>query len=140
MDTKVRTLVSSGQSSPARILAELARAFDDAYRIAEKEVGKRAIERLPLDVRATGRGSDVIAYNIGQYLLNPKTKAWQTIYCAVERLDSQYRAAQGLPQRHPDETWNEIYPFLCIAMGGLIRKKQLEPHLDDNDWLFDLVS
>ena len=139
MDAFVGTdALLKNELSPLRLFEIINDALNEAYRIADKEVRKKAIVRLPLPLRATLRGKDIVDHNIGRYL---ETQAsWEVIYRAVQRFYDQYCAANDLPLSSYDEVWDHMAPIIRTVMLGFIYSRQLRPPLSDEDWLFDLVS
>lgn len=120
------------------VLRIISNALEEAYRIAEKEVNKKAVARLPLEIRASPRGEDIIASNIGRYL---NTRAsWMVIFRAVEDFNDGYQAERSLPPHTYDEVWDAMYPAVRTMMIGFVEKKQLNPRLSKEDQLVDLIS
>ncbi len=123
MDTGTQT-GKEAPLSPVKLFNQVNRVFEGVFREAQKEVRKRARERLSLEVRMHASIDPLIALNIGHYMQSPA--AWSAITKAIKKYDDAHQAQVGRATRTEDELWDEMGPFLLTAMNGFCEKRRLK--------------
>ncbi|NNM84059.1 hypothetical protein HKL94_02475 [Candidatus Parcubacteria bacterium] len=116
-----------GNKSPlslAGLLSQVNRIFEEVFREAQKEVHKRARERLPLEMRMHVSVDPLIALNIRHYMQSPM--AWNNITKAIKKYGDAHQEQVGRAARTEDELWDEMGPSLLTAMSGFCEKRRLK--------------
>ena len=92
---------------------------------ARKEVYKLALKRLPSEVRHSPCGDAIIAFDVGSYLLTPRSL--NALYVVIKDYDDAYRRSIGEQPLSYDEGWDVVGPFVCTFMRGFLDKHNLTP-------------